>query len=92
MIGKGVIMNKLAEDKRLKEEIEKMRQELYTFIDENLSDERIVSFSQELDLLINKYNKWEKYGGWNSNTSTIFSQIMIINSGIFISILRLFNY
>jgi hypothetical protein len=50
-------MNKLAEDKRLKEEIEKMRQELYTFIDENLSDERIVSFSQELDLLINKYNK-----------------------------------
>ena len=65
-------MNELAEDKILKEEIEQMRQQLYAFIDAEFPSERIVSFSQELDLLINKYNKWEKYGGWNSSTSTIF--------------------
>ncbi|MBC8588284.1 aspartyl-phosphate phosphatase Spo0E family protein [Paratissierella segnis] len=50
-------MNELAEDKILKEEIEQMRQQLYAFIDAEFPSERIVSFSQELDLLINKYNK-----------------------------------
>lgn len=50
-------MNKLAKGKMLKEEIEQMRYRLYELLDADMPNNRIVSFSQELDLLINKYNE-----------------------------------
>lgn len=55
---KGEIMkNNLEAKKILRDEIEEKRNELYELLELELNDEKVVDFSQELDLLINKYNE-----------------------------------
>lgn len=53
-------MNKLYENEELKEEIELKRQQLYELLELDLNKDIIVKFSQELDLLINRYNEITK--------------------------------
>lgn len=53
-------MDKVIEHKNLKEEIEQKRRQLYKLLELELNKDIIVNFSQELDLLINRYNEIAK--------------------------------
>ena len=53
-------MDKIIEYENLKEEIELKRRQLYKLLELELNGDIIVNFSQELDLLINRYNEITK--------------------------------
>lgn len=70
-------MDKIIEHENLKEEIEKKRRQLYKLLELELNGDIIVNFSQELDLLINRYNEINRQGrqGDRSSDWCIFRQM-----------------
>lgn len=68
-IDKGEMMDKIIEHENLKEEIEKKRRQLYKLLELELNGDIIVNFSQELDLLINRYNEINRQGRQGDRSS-----------------------